>query len=255
MYKLKYFGVLLLLLILVQGCKTKRSPSIKDKDVADSNTLFIWDKVNESNVDFEWFYAKANASVSFENMSFGGKADIRIKKDEKILMSIKKFGFEIARALFTPDSVFMINRLEGSYMAMSFDSIQSTFDVPFSFDELQQMTVGNNITKGQKALSSMNNGNGYTLKTRGDDVDIVYLLNDEYRIQKTSLKDDLGRSFEVEMDKYKHFGSESEMASRRSYYYPTASNPEYKLNFELEKVEFNKPKKMKFEIPSRYKEM
>jgi len=249
----KYIGLIFILIFVAQACKTKKQT--KDIIGIDANTMMLWDKIDAANLDFNWFYAKANANVSFEGMSFGGKADIRIKKDEKILMSVKKFGFEVGRSLFTPDSVYVINRIQGQYGVRSFEEIQNDYNLPFGFAELQELIVGNNITRGQNALSSINTDQGYLLKSSDENVAISYQLNKDYMVESSSLIDAEGRSFEVDMKNYKVFGNGHQMATERSYSYPNSKTPEYTLEFKLDKVEIDKPKKIKFEPPARYKRM
>jgi len=60
-------------------------------------------------------------------------------------MSVKKFGFEGARALIRPDSFFVINRLNGDYTAEPLRYIEQKYKIPARFDLLQEIVLGNAV--------------------------------------------------------------------------------------------------------------
>jgi Domain of unknown function (DUF4292) len=51
-------------------------------------------------------------------------------RDSVLCVAVKKFGYEAIRALVTPDSVFVMNRLDKTYTAESIVSLQSQFNLP-----------------------------------------------------------------------------------------------------------------------------
>jgi len=249
-----YLTVIMVLIFSLYACKAKKIEST-ETDNKNITTMLIWDKINDSNFEYEWFYAKAGSQVSFEGFTIGGQADIRVRRDSAILISVKKFGFELVRALIRPDSMFAINRLEGSFVAMSIDSLKSSYDVPFDYGELQEIIVGNKIVKGQVPLSSITNTSGYSFKSGGEHLQIDYLLDEHYNVFESMYKDDKGRSFDLTLDDYKAFDTDVVLPSKRSYYYPSKENASYSLMLDLDEIELDQAKKIKFEVPSSYTEM
>ena len=241
-------------MVILSACGPKKK-AIEVESSVDNTTSTIWNDVKASNIDFESYYAKANVQVSFDDFSMGGKADIRIRKDSAILLSFRKFGFEVARALIHPDSVFVISRLEGIYSAISIDSLKHEYNIPFGFSQIQDVFVGNHVVQGQEPVTSFKTNDGYVFKSMNEDLVIDYSLDNEFRVGGAKYMDMDGRSFEMTLEKFRDFGLEKEQASERSYFYPDRTNSEYSLELELDKIELNTFKKMKFEIPSSYKRL
>jgi hypothetical protein len=96
---------------------------------------------------FETTYMEGRANIKLESRDFniGGTAVIRLEKDKAIWMSVKKFGFEGARALIRPDSFFVLNRLNGDYTAQPLSYIEQKYKIPARFDLLQEAVLGNAV--------------------------------------------------------------------------------------------------------------
>jgi hypothetical protein len=91
----------------------------------------------------EWLDARAKVDVDSDKISIGGNAYLRLHRDDAIWMSVKKFGFEGARALIRTDSFFLYNRLEGEYTAEPLSYIEEKYNIPARFDLLQEIFFGN----------------------------------------------------------------------------------------------------------------
>lgn len=211
----------------------------------------LWSAIEDQNIDFEWYYAKADMQVKFDDFTMGGMADIRIRKDSVIFISVRKFGLELARVLVRPDSVFMLNRLQANYMTLSIDSLQSVYQVPFDFAQLQETLVGNHLTNGMVPISSQTVQQGHIVKSADDYLQVDYLLNSDNRVLQANYFGKDGHSVEVEYSDLNNFES-LKLPSKRDYFYPNKEDPEYTLNVVLDKIEINQPKRIRFEIPSNY---
>lgn len=220
-------------------------------DIETTATQELWQAIEEQNIEFEWYYAKADLQVKTEDFNMGGNADIRIRKDSVIFMSLRKFGLELARVKVTPDSIFALNRLQAQYLALPIDSLQALYEVPFDFSELQEVLVGNHYTTGMKAMSSHSSQQGQWLKSVGEHLEVDYFLNGNNRVKEAAYFDREGHSIEVQFENEKTFDSLL-IPSERAYFYPSGENAEYTLKLTLNKVEIDKAKKIKFEIPSAY---
>jgi len=248
--KLNIYLLLFSLILTVTACKVKKQIDEPD-GISSGSTYQIWESIKKQNFDYEWYHTKADVDVSFEGFSMGGRADIRIRKDSVIFVSVRKFGLEMGRMLMRPDSVFAINRLQANYMALSIDSLKSEYNVPFDFQQLQTVIVGNHLTASQLPVSSEETMEGYVLKSTEDFLSVDYQLSKDFQVNKTSFLDEAGRSFEVEYKDYRDFNTLF-LAAERSYFYPQKKDAEYTFKIKLDKVEIDQPKTIRFEIPPSY---
>ena len=131
--------------------------------------------VEENRNTAEWMDAKARVNLDSEKLNIGGTAVIRLHRDEAIWMSVKKFGFEGARALIRPDSFFLSNRLSGDYIAEPLSYIEEKYKIPARFDLLQEIFFGNAVFLTEK-LAVDADPLGIRLTGRSDDFDTDYLI-------------------------------------------------------------------------------
>ena len=212
----------------------------------------LWNELKKSNLEYRWLSAKVDAEVGFDGLVFSGQGDILIRKDSAMLFSVKKFGFEMVRALIRPDSVFVINRLEGSYDAARTDSLLEKYRLPFSYSELEQLLAGNFLTTGYEAYRTEVADGSQTLHTGNNSIRIDYELDPEKKVREIRFKDRQDRSVESELEAYGRLSEWPDVAAIRRYYFPDKENNQYSLSVRVQKIEVDKEKPLKFEIPSSY---
>lgn len=105
---------LLLIVVLLVSCKSKQLVSSADASDEISAQNII-SKYNNNNFDFSTLYIKAAAKYQDEKQSQNVTAEIKIKKNEKILVSVRFLGITMAKALITPTSVQYYEKINGSY--------------------------------------------------------------------------------------------------------------------------------------------
>ena len=139
----------LLAVLLFANCNRKvAGPAAGDTTGATSGKLRLAQvlrTIDENRSTSEWMDAKARVDLDSKKLSIGGTAVIRLHRDEAIWMSVKKFGFEGARALIRPDSFFLYNRLEGEYIAEPLSYLEEKYKIPARFDLLQEIFFGNAV--------------------------------------------------------------------------------------------------------------
>lgn len=94
-------------------------------------------------IDFEYLDSKLKLKYDDGTDSFGAKVKLRMKKDSLIWISVTKTNIEGIRMLITPEEIHLLDRLEKIYTVLTFDSLQSRFQVDLSFELLQSLLVGN----------------------------------------------------------------------------------------------------------------
>ena len=89
------------LVFLIISCKSKANLAEGNANDLLSSEKIISNHYNNK-VNFSTVYIKANAKYKDEKNSQSVTAEIRIKKDEQILVSVRFLGFTVAKALITP---------------------------------------------------------------------------------------------------------------------------------------------------------
>jgi len=145
----------ILLLILLASCKSK---AILAEGNA-SNTLSA-DKIitsyDNNKIDFSTLYIKANAKYQDDKQSQNVQAEIKIKKNEKILVSIRILGFTVAKALITPTSVQYYEKIGSKYFEGDYAGLSQWLGTDLDFQKVQNMFLGKTLDdmhKGKYAVS------------------------------------------------------------------------------------------------------
>lgn len=142
--------ITLFLLILLASCKTK---AILAEGSA-SNTLSankIITNYDNNKIDFSTLYIKANAKYEDAKQSQNVQAEIKIKKNEKILISIRILGFTVAKALITPTSVQYYEKIGNKYFEGNYAGLSQWLGTDLDFQKVQNMFLG-------KTLDDLHNG-------------------------------------------------------------------------------------------------
>jgi hypothetical protein len=188
--------VLIAVLIAAFGCKTKREaatkPSAKAVEKVISSKSAVLKSIKNQQIDFNTLSIKAKANLSIDNKDNDVSMNIRLKKDQAIWVSVTVIaGIEVARALITPDSVRIVNRLESEYTAKPFNFIHQFTNEQINFNTLQAMLVGNcipeflsenstvNVLNDQPVLNGILKGLAYTVN-----------FNTNYKVAQANLNDD-----------------------------------------------------------------
>lgn len=114
----------------------------------------------EVNRNFKTAYIKADVNYKAPNESLNLSADIRIKKDEKILISIRFFGITMAKGLITPTEVKYYEKNGNNYFEGDFSTLSQWLGTDLDFVKIQNMLIGkafDDLEKG-KYTSSLEKG-------------------------------------------------------------------------------------------------
>ena len=145
--------VLSIMLLTLASCKT-RKVIVKNPD-GSSVEKPVSNKTAESlrllkSKDFSYntLSLRAKASLSINGNENGVNMNIRIQKDQKIWISITAIaGIEVARALITPDSLLVINRLQSTALKKPFSYVYNFAGKQINFKMLQSVLTGNTISE------------------------------------------------------------------------------------------------------------
>ena len=197
----------------------------------------------------EWMNAKAKVDLDSEKLSIGGTAYIRLHRDEAIWMSVRKFGFEGARALIRPDSFFLINKLEGDYIAEPLSYVEEKYKIPARFDLLQEIFFGNAVFLTEKLQIDRADDGAIRLTGRSTDYATQYFFDPiTYRPQLMELQE-LGqqRSLRVLNTDYAEVDGVAQFPLGRLVEVDGAKEGKASMEMEFTDVEFGEVVEMPFD--------
>lgn len=157
-----------LMVLLAVSCKSKQAVLSEGAAASAKAAKEIIKGHYKNEKDFSTLYIRA--SVKYDDPHTGQRlsADVRIKKDEKILVSVKFLGITMAKALITPDEVSYYEKINGTYFQGNYAMLSQWLGAELDFNKVQNMLIG-------KAL--------YNLK---DDTYTAQVENSLYKLQDNS---------------------------------------------------------------------
>lgn len=271
----RYMSVMMLLssvvfLLTFNACKTQRS--IIRKPLKEEGEAFLISKMENSELDFNWFSARCNISVVNDKKSKSDfRGQLRIKKDSVIWVSLSPaLGIEVARLMITQDSIRFLNRIDKTFFEGDYDLINSFFQTTVDFDMLQALLIGNDLVNYEDdAFRASVDGFRYRLSAshrmrkkkellRNNNPNIlvqsIWLNPDNFKIVSVNMKEYGEENKKLQAD-YSHFEAVG------SKLFPTDLNMELqagkKINIKINFSNFrlNEPQSFPFNIPGKYQRM
>lgn len=141
---LKYSSLILISLIFFAGCKSWKKTTSEPDNIQKENLKQLSEQSANANFQYKWLQAKISGKIETQNKNIRFKANLRMKKDSVIWVSVKPgMGFEAIRLMVTPDSVKMMNRLKRTYIKEEYPAIKALIGIDIPFDVFQDIIIGN----------------------------------------------------------------------------------------------------------------
>ena len=95
---------------------------------------------------FEWMTANLDIQAEGNGLSFDDlSGQIRMRKDSLVWLSVTgPLGVEVLRAKVSNDSVWVVNRMEKTYLSEPMDTVASQLGMPLSLPLIQTLLLDNN---------------------------------------------------------------------------------------------------------------
>ena len=95
---------------------------------------------------FEWLTSNLDIQVEGNGMAFDDlSGQLRMRNDSLVWLSVTAtMGVEVLRAKVSNDSIWMVNRLEKTYLAEPMDSVAVQLGIPISLPWIQTLLLDNN---------------------------------------------------------------------------------------------------------------
>jgi Domain of unknown function (DUF4292) len=134
------------------SCKSKTAVVDASKNENRKSVNKIIENYYNNKNEFSTLYIKASAKYATERQSQNVTAEIKIKKDEQILVSVRFLGITMAKALITPTKVSYYEKLGGAYYEGDFTALSQLLGTDLDYNKVQNMILG-------RAIDNLKEGN------------------------------------------------------------------------------------------------
>ncbi|KQB99538.1 DUF4292 domain-containing protein [Pedobacter sp. Hv1] len=248
---------LVVIAIVAFGCKPKRiivtTPPVSQEKVEVDKKPENLNLLKSKNLSFNTLALRGKANLNMDGDEHNVTMIIRMQKDKKIWVSITAIaGIEVARAVITPDSLLLLDRLQKKYVKKPFNYIHQYANKQLNFGLLQAVLSGNAIPDFMNVNSDLIQESGVWVLS-GTNGDLTYrsLFNTLLKVAETTLNDaKAGQAFKVTYGKYTPVNSALFPSSLKIN---TMSGAK-KINVEIEftKIESNVAVEFPFSVPKSF---
>ncbi|GAB3932408.1 DUF4292 domain-containing protein [Mucilaginibacter myungsuensis] len=249
--------------VALAGCKAKKQVLVNREAVKEPVTVKAAPSTNakliairERQVNFNTFNGKAKARLDIDGDDNDVTLTIRIDRDKKIWVSVVTqilVNIEVARALITPDSIIVLNKLQGLYMKKPFSYVHQYGGKQVNFKTLQALLIGNAMPELLHDGVSMSEDGANTL-LNGQLGDIGYKLNigADYKVSQSNLTNNLA-ALTLQVINGAFIQADGRVIPSQIDITSTADKKNIKINMRYTNAEFDKPIDTPFSIPDSYK--
>ena len=193
-------------------------------------------KINSKNISPEWTSLNSKIKINKEGRQTKINAQIRIKKDSVIWISVKTpLGIEVFRTMITPDSIYYMSRINKTYFVKNISHIKEVVKADISFRTLQEILFASpNIT----VLNS--------------DKENYEILKDIFRVCKIDLQETKDKKVSIIYSDYKAFSELGGLYFPDNFFVDIKSEEIFTAEINYAKIKFNKTFSISFIIPKSY---
>lgn len=157
---MKKIAVITFLMLVLASCKSKQAVLTEGSADEQKAVKEIVDGHYTNTKDFKTMLIKASADYKKGKTSFSANAEIRIKKDEIILVSVRVLGITVAKAIITPTRVSYYAKISNEYFDGNYAALSKWLGSDLDYTKVQNILLGNamfDLNKG-KYIASLEGG-------------------------------------------------------------------------------------------------
>jgi len=169
-------------------------------------------KVIESNnairKEFKTLLLKADISYHDPNQEQDVTAEIKIKKDEIILVSIRFFGITMAKAIITPKEVKYYEKINGKFFEGDYTSLSRLLGTDLDFIKVQNLLIGQALDDLSTENCTLSIADGFSklAVSKDNNQKAVFIDSANFLIKKQEIIQlDKNRSFQLSYLNHKTF--------------------------------------------------
>ncbi|MDW3197128.1 MAG: DUF4292 domain-containing protein [Cytophagales bacterium] len=205
---------------------------------------------------FDYMTAKAKINYKDARQNLAATANIRIKKDSLIWMSVSKVRVEAARILITKDSLFVLDRLKKRYSKQGFDALSKQFDFEINYNLIESVILGNLIYPYKRERLESSEEYLYYDQRLANFLFNNYIGVDTRKLEKLLVEDvDTKSTISVNYGDFKEVNAEIfpfTIAASINYVEKTRQNIAINIGFSKAEIA-EEPLRFPFSTPSKYR--
>ena len=209
--------------------------------------------IRAKQLNFNTFSGKAKTKLDIDGDKNDATLNIRIQRDKKIWVSVTYLiGIEVARAMITPDSIIVINKLQGVYFKKPFSFIYQYAGKQVNYKTVESLLIGNAIPELLNDRAEVGTDGANTLIT-GNLQDMLFklIIGPDYKVSQTTLNNSMAaQSLQVSNSAFiqadgRVMPSQIDIAS-------AVASKNISISMRYSNAEFDKVLEYPFVIPDRY---
>ncbi len=228
----------LLFISLLTSCGVKKTEFF----VTPKSSKELVEVVNSRIMHYQWSAIQAKAHILTEDQEIIANVSIKTKKDSVIWLSARAFlGIELFRAQLTPDSLYILNKVDKTYFVQPISYFKNVIGTNFSFYDIQDF-ISNNISIPEEKYNLFLEGQNLHLLSDSAN----YSVDDQYRVYNYKFVEN-NYSFELTVNDYNEGRN---FPKRQTLKFDFQEKLEIAINYLS--YEFKGPQKIIFNIPKHY---
>ncbi|CCG54448.1 Probable lipoprotein precursor [Flavobacterium indicum GPTSA100-9 = DSM 17447] len=246
----------IVLLFVVASCKTKQVVVAEQAAKETDKSSEVIQKHYENKLVFQTASIRANANYEDSKQSLNINADLRIKKDEVIWISLKFLGITAAKAYITPSKVSYYEKINNSYFDGDYTMLSNWLGTDLDFQKVQNLLLGrpiDDLTKEEFIAEVAENLFQLKNKKNTQIEKIFAFETGNYLLKKQFINQIVKqRNVNVYYPSYQN---------QDNNFLPTGVNivakdkDEVKIDVEYKKITFNEDLNFPYSIPNGYKQI
>ncbi len=255
---LKFSIVLFLVCQAFLSCKPKQVfVETKTPDAVSDSTLLTSAKIVKNHysnkTDFTTLYIRASAKYKHDDDSQSVSAEVKIKKDQQILVSIRVLGITMAKALITPKRVQYYEKLNGTYFDGDYAALSKWLGTDLDFGKIQNMLIGrpiDDLTKSTYLFTETDKF--YRLNSIENSTEKSFFFEAEHFLLKKQeiSQPERERNFEANYPNYKEIASAFWPASLTINAFQ--KNEKTTIIIDYNSISFNEELTFPYDVPEEY---
>lgn len=208
--------------------------------------LEIIDQAYSNNPNYKHLNLKGIASIIIDDVETKFNINLKMIKDSVMWLSVRErvIGIELLRAKLTPDSLYLLNRLEKSFFIKSTSQFNDISTFYLNFDDFQYILFSNFTYPNSPYTYSIKNEN-YQLSSQNES----YNFDNKFRLTEAKITN-FEYLINISFMKYNNIDN-----FPREIALSILSKSNLDANIIYTKVDFNEYPSILFNIPNSYYEI
>lgn len=201
---------------------------------------------------YETFSGRARIKYADKKNKTSFTANIRLEKDKRIWISVSlAMNIEVGRAIITPDSIRVIDRINKEYIAKPFDFIENYIDYPVDFETLQDLIMGTLVPEVKNDKSDIRDNAHLLRKENRTMQNLLWIDPFDYYIKKMEIYAIKSRQkMSVQLNDY---SPKADGFFSEERYIVLKAPESAEINIDYSRVSFNKDLEFPFTVSQQYR--